>query len=568
METGLHLELITQSLLKERLDPSFVPGWLEQSYEHPEAFLKALAETRNAFSPWKGKSAPFRTYNVYHDIVIRNRRLNTPVFCWYDSFSGWRRLTYPELGERSAAKADAWESMGVSPGQSLCTILPLGPELLSALLAAFKLGLTITLLPPAGLRYIENRLAALQPDFIVTDEFLPDRLPEWRDKILTIRGETPVSMKDDESDHAYSSGEMIARCFDPCMTNYREPVPLTVDRLYLNAIRDGIIGMGVKPGSMVAAPGFNFLETQPGLLMSILLNGAAFVHIKPEDIARDPELLLHYPLRAVGISSAVRDILIKKPVDPGTTWAYWFRNPADSPDLVQWQTFLETMKLQNTPAGNMKWDASIGGASLFSERRKGQVHSNVFASAGSVWRMTDTGGTGSEVPGDAGLLSIGPDAAEAPPVILNHLVMKTRDGLLFIQSTVSGRKGLYYPVDEILETIGDIPFCSDCAIVEVPLYGDMDSRFVLLVFTGAARRIDEAFVVNAVQEKIAIELDRELIPDRIIFFPLYPRRTPEGLADPDWIREQYLTGALKRKSEDDIFQRLTQLKQFVYPRKG
>jgi hypothetical protein len=119
-------------------------------------------------------------------------------------------------------------------------------------------------------------------------------------------------------------------------------------------------------------------------------------------------------------------------------------------------------------------------------------------------------------------------------------------------------------VDEILVAISNLPHCSHCCVVEVPAFGpDVEPTFALLLFVGGRTGVDQASVRKEVLATIAREMGREFFPNRIQFFPLYPRGDGEGNVDHDWCRDQYLMGALFRKSREEMYRSLAQLREYL-----
>lgn len=565
MSTHLDRTLIGKDLDKKGLEPPPKIGWLLESYQNPTDFWEALDRSQKSFFPWPRKSVPFRSYDFYHDIITCNLRNTEPAFRWYDSVSGWQEISYPELGELASRKTSAWIDSGVQPGQKICIIYPLGKDLIVSLMAALKMGLVVSLLPPLGTEFLKLRMEVLDPDHIVTDEIYLSPLQAWLNRSLSANEPPGKSQTDTERSHSYPSGTVVALCFDPWSKTPHIPRELMSDAAFLNPMRDGIIPLGLQPGKTFAAPGFHFLETQPGLLLACLLNGGTYLHIEPDDISREPELLLDRPLSAMGVTSRVREILLEKPIDAGKHWEYWFKNPAESQDIIRWQSFIETLKLKKIFAGNLKWDASLGGCSLFSLRYLGQANMNVLPCAGLPWCLTDVSGSNLETVMDFGVLSVATIGMEGGKTATSNIIAKNRNEWFFVGSQESTRAGRFYPRAEVLETLQDIPFCSRCSIVEVPVSGsDGIPGFVLLVFLGGRMDIDRAEMSKKIRYRIEIKMGKEFLPDHIRFFSLYPKCTSDGTIDHDWCRSQYLSGALFRKSRQEIFASLTRLREYIF----
>ena len=386
----------------------------------------------------------------------------------------------------------------------------------------------------------------------------------WQDRFLPENGSIETTAVPERS-YTYSSGDVMALCFDPASETPLLPRELTSDAAYLCPLRDGMIALGLRPGQVVAAPGLHFFEAYPGLILAALLNGCTYLHLEIDDIAVNPQLLTMEPIRAIGISNQVRDILLKNPVEVGTLWSYWFRNPAESSDLDQWESFIQILKLEDVLVGNLKWETALGGGSLFSLKRKGKAHLNVLPSAGIPWCLSDLSGSGLDVMGDSGLFSpamIG--EKEEKKIIRPSILSKNRQEWLFVGSQLSGRAGRYYPRAQILEAIQGLPFCSFCSIVEIPVSGTANNPFfVLLIFTGGKSDVDEAQISKEVKKKIEDEMGWEFFPDRIQFFSLFPRRDSEGNIDHNWCQSQYIQGNLSCKSRNEIYRCIARLREGI-----
>jgi hypothetical protein len=117
---------------------------------------------------------------------------------------------------------------------------------------------------------------------------------------------------------------------------------------------------------------------------------------------------------------------------------------------------------------------------------------------------------------------------------------------------------------EILAAIGSLPHCSRSSIVAAPALGaDVNPNFVLLLFIGGHPGVEQAAVRKKILATIAREMGKEFFPDRIQFFPLYPRGDDEGNVDHHWCRDQYLTGSLFRKSREEMYRSLAQLREYL-----
>lgn len=543
---GLDLYSIEKSLAAGGPGSVFEPydklEWLKKSYNDPEEFWTNLLITRNSFFPWAAKSIPFKKYDFYHDIIVCSRPGKMPALRWFDMFSGWKEISYSDLEIQAGQMAYLWKNSGVSPGQTICIIHPLGEKFIISLLAGLKLGLIISHILPQGRSYLEKRLEMLAPDHIASDSIYTSMIVQWKDRILNQSFVFKEISADIDQSYSYRSGDTVFKCFDPSSITPHIPVDINADFSYLCPMRDGIIGLGLRPGNIYAAPGFHFSETQPALVLSGLLTGAAFLHLEQERIFDNPEILTNCPLKAIGINQRIRDFLIQNPIEIGNLWKFWFRNPAESSDMDKWHSFIHRLKLDNVLAGNLKWEPVSGGCSLFSIKHTGMADVNVLPSAGVKWGLADMADTSMEALGEFGVLCLESfDKDSKAKTVLADIITKNRDQWIFTGSNLSGKAGRHYPLEEVLELINNKMPGICCTIVQVP----GEPVFDLIIFTGT-KDTNEPELIKSIYNIIEKELGREFIPDRIKIFPYYPRCDQNGNTDHHWCQSQYITGGLNK----------------------
>lgn len=536
----------------------------EESYRDTENFWHALKKTLDARFAVPGVSSLFSKYGFYHDIIVRNLNNSAPALSWYDLTSGFRTVSYRELGAMAAAKAGFWTRLGVKPGHTLCIIRAMCPELIFEMLAALKMGCIISFLPPQGKGFLQRRLEALQPDHIVIDTIHLSLLSAWSKRVLPEDTQRDMVYPERERFFTYPSGQAVFRSFNPCGYEPHVPSDVTCDAAYLCALRDGVIALGLGPGHVYAAPGFHCMETCPSLLLAGLLCGATYLHLSPKIIAAKTELLVQQPIKAFGVSKKVRDILLEKQVQAGDSWECWFRNPAESQDLDQWHYFIQRLKLENAYAFNLRWDAALGGCSLFSIRRKGMAHMNVMPAPGSAWCLGDLSGMGNGSSADIGIYFISAPGTPGDEMRgTADIIARNRQEWIFTGLNVFNKEGRTYPVQEILESLRNMEsrYSFFSSFVDIPrIDPGSGHRGVLLIFRGAKAGFDDAVLLSQIRSLITQEMGDEFQPDEIEVFPLYPRFLQDVEVDHRWCRSQYPTGSLFRRSRGEIFRCITRLR--------
>jgi hypothetical protein len=528
------------------------PAWLLQSYEDPRAFYLHLQQQQAPRLPVNSKSAPLKSYDFFHDAVVRNLSGGAPAFSWVDGAGTVNGLTYRELGLRAARRAACWSGAGAEPGQVICLLGSLGIELAVSLLAALKLGLVVSLLPPLGRRYLARRVNNLAPDWLDASAHYGPLMEPLGVKVIPREDNAAAAEEDLGRSHSYASGSVMGLLFDPAQEQSDQPRPLTSDEAYLFALRDGLVTLSLAEGLIYAAPGFHLLETQPSLLLGGWLCGASFLHLEPEVLARRPELLVERELHAVGINTEVRDLLTRAGASVGQRWRYWFRNPAESRDLEAWIRFIEEAGLRGTFCGNLRWQAAVGGCTLTSARRTGMVSCGVWPGAGAPWLLGSVIDPATPAVGASGVLALQPLAdAEGDPTSSGSILARGQGEYIFAGMRGTSRMGRTYPAVEVIEALRGLQGVLAATICQPPPTGEIDGAVALLVFCGAGDH-DAAGIQRAITARIEAELGRELLPDRIELFGLHPRRGEDGGVDHAWCQAQYLMGQLRRQAADEL----------------
>lgn len=528
-------------------------AWLELSWREPVRFLTALHAYADRRQKNPSKSIPWGRYDFYYDVLGQQKEQATPALIWFDN-GAWQTWSYAELEKRVNGLAASWEDVGVQPGDILAILHPQGPHWLTALLAGLRLGLVVSLLPPQGNTFVSRRLDNLAPHWLALDQLYRHQLgATWQDKVLpnTLSSQAPTRRP-----HEYPGTAIVVHCFDPTSPTPDAVCPVDADSLYLGALRDGILSLGIKPGQACAAPGWHGLESQPALVLAVLLNSATWVHIGLDDLKQKPERLLEQPIDVLGISRPLRDLLLNNPPAGEKPWRYWFRHPAESSNFTVWQDFIRILQLDDIYAGNVLCITARGGSLLFSPRYRGQAHHTVLPAAAQCWQLGMVDAPDLPSVGGWGRMALGKQEQDAtvwaatPFMLTPYLNVWS-----YLSQYPLGRAGRTYPKQEVLDLLSDQ--ARYLALVEAFAHGgDADPLQVLLAFGPDA---DAA----ALQARIETELGAEFLPDRIECLPLLPKRNSDGGADQAWCQFHYVTGELYRRQRNEMYRCLSELKRKV-----
>ncbi|MEN6375651.1 MAG: hypothetical protein ABFD75_12860 [Smithella sp.] len=566
----MQIAQIENELRIEAQQPCPKLSWLKDSYGAGREFWQSFQDAADEMFSVKTTSALFKRYTLYNDLILRNINNPSPAFVFYGSKSGFKNISYQELHERALVKTSLWKSRGVDDKKTVCVIRTIGAELMVELAAALQIGCRLAFLMPWGRSYLHKRLALLEPEFVSMEKKTTSLLSDaFREKILTEAGNENNIKNEKGGYYNYVSGRPVFAAFAPCTEKSPIINDINSDAVYLGALRDGLIALGLGPGRIYTAPGFHCLETYPGLFLAGLFCGATYLHLTPQDIKENPQIAVERKIDVFGVSRAVRDILMEKPVNADGVWRTWFRNPAESADMDTWHHFSRRINLLNSYSFNLRWDASAGGCNLFSIRRKGTAHAGVLPAFGSSWQLADLSDPSVESLSDLGILSILPPGVsidgEKKPT--GDMISIKGDEWLYLGVNYLNRDGSCYPVSEILDVLGKMIKDIYFSLVEVSQTASPGSSLiVLLAFYGDEKDFARERAADNIRQVIELEMGEEFQPDKIDFLPLYPRFLENGEPDHEWCRTAYLTGQLRKKAKDEVCINITRMRKYLIKR--
>lgn len=550
--------------------PCRLPGWLEASWLEGPEFARSLLAEHSTALPLRPKSAILERYDLCFDLLGRHGRTPRPAFRWLDRLEGWQEFSYGDLDELSARRAAEWTTHGVAAGQTLCVILPVGPEWAISVLAAIRLGCVLSLLPPAGERFHALRLEALAPDHIVTTPLAASALGEARAQVIPdLPPQGPL-----RGSCVLPSGSIFGRLFSPLSSAPHLPLEVSIDDVYCGALRDGLLALGLRSGSTCAAPGADLLQYQPSLFLAALMAGATYVHLGQEVVQRDPAGFAALELSSVGVLPAVRDCLLEAGVELGERWGHWWRGVNEECNYQRWHQFCLSAGLQTVPTSNLLVDAACGGAILFSARRQlqhGGMSYLVQPGAGLQWALAPPGAPSAE-----GSLPSGegqhhglfcPTSLTAVPWPGAHYLHRQEEEWVYAGALWPTRSGRVYPGAEVLGCLEGLPFVEGASVVSLAT-GDQSRpySFSLVIFVGRGRKAQLAAELDDWRRVVTSHIDHGLSPtyrpDRIEFFPLTPRRV-EGEVDHEWCRDLHARGLLYQRSHKEAYELIDLLRDLA-----
>ncbi|MDD9966912.1 MAG: AMP-binding protein [Myxococcales bacterium] len=551
--------------------PSSAP-WLEASREHPEIFFRQLLQFSTAPGRVHPKSRVGEGYDLYHDLVTRHlgqsSKQDDPssggagsmAIIAHDPGVGFRRLTYDGLNQLSGRLAQGFARQGVEAGQSLCIVLPVGIEYASALLAALRMGLVVTCLPPAGETFLRRRLQSLDPDHLVIDPAYLRIVPEYQDRALLQHIIEEQNARAEGESHTYGPGDPCLRCCSPLCPDPFAVVEVSAERLFFGALRDAALTFPILESDRVAIPGFEPLQHQPSMLLAALMGGGGFVEVEAERVVEDPDLLSQAAATVVGVVPAVRDALAQGPASRFEKIRRWFRDGGQPLDWEAWEPFARRLADKGVSNFGCLANAAFGGTFLFSPKLMRFSGMRMLPAPGEPFELTDVNLSGQPSTTDSGLYH--PTADDGEQMVGLPLITRPHVAGAFGGMIGNTRGGQTYPIDEAVEVVMAHPEVEAATVVFGP-----SERVTLLVFTdpGQAGRM-YAFQHRWAEElrsMMARMLSPRLVPNVIRFFPIYARHDADGALDRVWCRSGYFSGSLGSKSQDALFRNVSELRRLV-----
>ena len=547
--------------------------WLEESRSKQQEFFGLLLAHQSALSAQPFKSVPGVGIDLYHDLVIRHLQDGgeRPALVYRDlgraaqqiksALNGlnqhaaeWEVLSYAALHDACTTRCQQWDAKGVKAGDGLCIVSALDRELLIALLSGLRMGLTVTVLPPSGPDFLKRRIAAIPKAHISCNQRYASLLRPFLNRCLFVEDLPPPAM-------AFASATNSLTCdaehpalalFSPHrhIDSELQPTSVPASAVLEGALRDGLFHFSLRPGTVLAAPDSDFLQYQPGLLLTCLLHGATYLHLSAGDLLADQfDDKWPTPLHVLLLSDRVHDSLLHRDAKPRPLVTgglrLWLRN-ALSPSSVSWDDLVERYALKSVAAGALWYDSAAGGCLLFSMRSVGRPPRYLRAAPGIPFQLRQPTNRRDATRGGLGLW-------EPVKYGAGLLLMASNGGFLYTGTLRPSQHGRCYPILEVESTLSELPFVVGISAVCEP----NDGGFVtLLVFTGP-EPIERSRELAApresmLRERINTRLDPSYQPTSIELYASYPRLL-NGHIDHQWCDREFHQGTLRHREEEPVF---------------
>lgn len=543
--------------------PPPLPPWLSASWKDPRGFFQALCEHAAERSEPRLKSRYGEGYDLYYDLIERNARLapERAALRYVDSEQALQTLTFGELHRQAGQLAGELRARKVEPEAVVAIVAPCGPVLCVALAAVLCLGATACVIAPSGRAHVQNRLRGLKATLVVTIRDAQPLCVGSKPPPLVLplpEGTGAQPAEPWERSHTYAPKDEALRVLSPLREPPDRALPLGGEAAYCHALRDGWLLFGLRPGDVLCAPGVLMHQHLPALLLAAWACGGCYLHCTVRDVS-EARVLDRCPPRALIVTAELREALKQgPPLVPLKNLAIWLRNPEEPLEFFGWQEFIRAQNLAAVAHSNLVLDAAAGGALLFSARRPNVIHPEVWPAPGCEYLLLQPGTKEQAALGFGAVLQAKPPGDKAHP---GHMVLvRARGGFLYGGTFTPRRSGRAYPSSEVCAALDGLPQLVGTAVVPLPpAAGGEPASFALVLFTGGPV---PSGLTEAVLARVRVQLGEDALPDRVLPFPLLPRRDAKTKqVDTAWVQDQLVRGVLAQKAGEPAFLILTALRR-------
>ena len=557
----LDLHVVYETLRAGKGTDVWLSGFLPSTYAKPERFREALyAYVASRRSRGVLKSRPAVGFDLYHDCVLAHVGHRRAALVVRES-GATIELSFESLHQRCSALMAAWTREGVAAGDSIAIVLPLGVDYALAVLTALRIGLVVSVVAPIGATFVRHRLEVLGPDHVASADKYRRMVGAFATKQLA-GSASPHESGASAGSHSYAPDEVALRCLSPFGADDVSPYELGAGELHQSLLRDGLLVHCLDATDRLAAPGFDPMQFQPHLLLTTLMAGATYAECTVGEIESDPKVLDRLRVTVLGISRAVRELLLQRgPAAFKPTERAWFRSLTEVLEIDRWDELGRVLTEKNLLGFNVMVNAASCGAHLFSPRGHKTPTLRIWPVPGQTWQLSQVAGGMLPTLTEAGVYTaLQGEVADAS--LPRMMVSRLGEGYVYAGAMEPGPNAQAYPADEIATLVETHPGVRHAAVVLAPGRWINDAKVVLLVFVdgkGESGSEDAPIQIPDLKALIAREMGDRYRMDRIEVFPLRPRHTKTGEVDRAWCRAQYLSGALTRKSRSEIFVALSQI---------
>jgi hypothetical protein len=543
-------------------------AWVQGVATEPDALvvglLKHLGERRGTST----ESSPGRL-EAYQDLVVGQLARRKPILIERTP-AGEKSIGTADLHLRASRLAATWSDAGVGPGAAIAFVIAPGIEATVALLAALRIGATITWIAPRGKTYILDRLIVLEPHFIVAAPSLLGLLDHFAQLALPL-APTRGAGDGPSRGFSYTGADFVLRLYSPYARQPFDLFELTGAEVLPALLRGGFFGIAGDANDVLAWPELDDATHEPLITLAALLMGVTRVFCKAADLVVHPEWFTLDKVTLVGLGPVLREFFLREGPEVAPSIRAWMRDMAEPEDYFRTRALEQRVEPAHWRRTDLLHVAAGAGLLAFGAHGSPPEQAVAIIAPGLPWMLLDTSGTGKRATGSIGLFARARTPDDPDPAASCFALAKQSDDWVVSGSTTRGRWGRTYPRFEACAVAKSLPFVEEVDVI-VRATGTNDAVVEMIIFAnpaiGPVNRHRGAWT-KSLRELLTFELGEEYVPDTFVMVPVRPRYTDTGEFDSSWLENEWLSGALEQKANDPMFVLFARLARiFAPPREG
>ena len=291
------------------------------------------------------------------------------------------------------------------------------------------------------------------------------------------------------------------------------------------------------------------------------LSGTTRVYVPDEVIKKNPLAVEEERINIIGISNDLQQLWNQGNGLPARYLKCFYKNPIEI-SYQAWKPFAQTHRIEKVPQFDLMMDNALGSAILCSRPTLDAFNVFLRPALGTSWYLSDLNGSDQEALTGYGVFEI-----KEQPSIGNYTATQVENQLMLTGVVYPARSGVTFPIEQVEETVAELPFVEDCMLHTIPKAGSALSHcFVLLVFVNPlneeASDLEKNQWMVEIKSQITLSHGSGYLPDKIEYFGLIPKRNLLGI-DRNWCAYQYNSGLLLQKREIPQYKILGSLRKMV-----
>ena len=276
--------------------------------------------------------------------------------------------------------------------------------------------------------------------------------------------------------HVYSAQDVVLQAIGCHQLNEESLSSLTAEEMYLCALRDGFLTLGLKAGSTWAYTPRCSLREQPSHLLMALLNGATTLYITEKTLQTQPQLLESETIDVIGVSNFLKSLWLEHKGFPRQKIRCWYQYLCDSHDERSWEKFIEKHKLEKIPVCRFFIDNSQGGILFASLPALGKANIGVWPALGVPWDLLQPNQLQQRATLPFGVF-------QQNSATSNLILGELHNGWIVASTVHPNKEGYTLPISAIESSVSALDFVESAVLLTMPIANaSLTCQMVLIVF--------------------------------------------------------------------------------------